>query len=803
MPPKRLNDKWLIGKLSSILQAEFENYLVLGDHDSMMTCLPFSGPQRLPTNGQVLKLYFVLRNSDKYALRSISELSELVSKLTIQYWNMANITTVELRTMKVKVTKLLGVYERLVKNKTMVNPAQVKMREDFVENMEKLFDIASPKAEQEMVKNRLLGNNDKEEDLKFLEDQRGERAGSIGVRDQQFDHAVQRKQERDADKRDRAEMEMKRKQDMTNNNQDENIEAGDTDDKDDDFLIPKPTKMKKSDTVVVEVPRNIFASPEVTGMLDRIKMTNNSAMGFFSTMMKASTVRGEQADLNEFTCSTSTIRRTRNKNRSVLYQLAMEEFTDNKPKDLNLHWDGKQMRSFLGDLEDYEAILVSGAPGYIEGKLLSVSKMKDEEGNNTSTGLAQFEVVKEQVLLWDVKDQIRSLTFDTTASNTGAHVGTCKRVEEWLGHPVMWFGCRHHVPELMAKAVWYTLFDEDLGPTNKFFDFVKNSWDEIDTSLPVTVLDGDLFNKQEALEFYREILSRRNKRNELTVRDDYRELVELGMLLLGEDPPGGMSWKKPGATHKARFCNFGIYICKALAFSDQLDIDNDNITKLTRVVTFLNTLYIPYFVSGSIGSDAPVNDLELFKKLVHFSSIDSELGDKAKAVLLRHTWYLQEETVPMALFSDKLPEDDKSRLACRILTHLPGKPVNWNTEEIGQDEVRYELGKPVLDLYLTKNTTLPDLTGIHSFMLFDLLGLSWEWLEDKPDMWEKSDSFQQMRDYVRTVKVTNDVAERGVKLMADYASILTADDDMRPLILQGVERNRRMFPNFKKSVLNS
>ena len=201
MPTKRLNDKWLIGKPSSILQAEFENYLVLGDHDSMMTCLPFSGPQRLPTNGQVLKLYFVLRNSDKYALRSISELSELVSKLTIQYWNMANITTVELRTMKVKMTKMLGVYERLVKNKTMVNPAQVKMREDFVENMEKLFDIASPKAEQEMVKNRLLGNNDKEEDLKFLEDQRGERAGSIGVRDQQFDHAVQRKQERDADKR--------------------------------------------------------------------------------------------------------------------------------------------------------------------------------------------------------------------------------------------------------------------------------------------------------------------------------------------------------------------------------------------------------------------------------------------------------------------------------------------------------------------------------------------------------------------------------------------------------------------------
>ena len=59
-----------------------------------------------------------------------------------------------------------------------------------------------------------------------------------------------------------------------------------------------------------------------------------------------------------------------------------------------------------------------------------------------------------------------------------------------------------------------------------------------------------------------------------------------------------------------------------------------------------------------------------------------------------------------------------------------------------------------------------------------------------------------MREYVRTVKVTNDVAERGVKLISDYATILTTDDDMRALLLHGVERNRQVYPNFKKSVLN-
>ena len=57
-------------------------------------------------------------------------------------------------------------------------------------------------------------------------------------------------------------------------------------------------------------------------------------------------------------------------------------------------------------------------------------------------------------------------------------------------------------------------------------------------------------------------------------------------------------------------------------------------------------------------------------------------------------------------------------------------------------------------------------------------------------------------EFVHTVKVTNDVAERGVKLASDYARILTKDDSIRAMLLQGVERCRRMYPNFLKTTLN-
>ena len=96
--------------------------------------------------------------------------------------------------------------------------------------------------------------------------------------------------------------------------------------------------------------------------------------------------------------------------------------------------------------------------------------------------------------------------------------------------------------------------------TNKFFSGIKDEWDNIDKSSNVDIitLDKDIQAREEALEFYMELLSRRNKRNEMAVRDDYHELAECAMILLEETPPSGkITWRKPGACHKASFCTFG------------------------------------------------------------------------------------------------------------------------------------------------------------------------------------------------------------------------------------------------------
>ena len=53
------------------------------------------------------------------------------------------------------------------------------------------------------------------------------------------------------------------------------------------------------------------------------------------------------------------------------------------------------------------------------------------------------------------------------------------------------------------------------------------------------------------------------------------------------------------------------------------------------------TIYVPYLLSASNGSDAAVNDLDMFHKLISYKKFDPQLARAALEVLGRHTWYLQ------------------------------------------------------------------------------------------------------------------------------------------------------------------
>ena len=96
--------------------------------------------------------------------------------------------------------------------------------------------------------------------------------------------------------------------------------------------------------------------------------------------------------------------------------------------------------------------------------------------------------------------------------------------------------------------------------------------------------------------------------------------------------------------------------------------EEDKLELLERFCVYAVKFYIPFFLTANIGADAAVTDLTLYKKLRKFSQVDRQLAEEALATLSRHLWFLAPTTVLFSLASEKLEEDDKSRIAVRLLT---------------------------------------------------------------------------------------------------------------------------------------
>ena len=165
------------------------------------------------------------------------------------------------------------------------------------------------------------------------------------------------------------------------------------------------------------------------------------------------------------------------------------------------------------------------------------------------------------------------------------------------------------------------------------------------------------------------------------------------------------------------------------------------------------------------------------------------MAETALEKLRRHGWFPQEAVVPFALFSDLLGTVERKHVAGKLRScPPPSQPL-----------------QPQLHVFpdVTRETTLPDLIGERSYMLFNLLGLSCSWLTLPSAEWDKCPDYIQARAFVTTVKTTNDVAERGGgKLLTDFSQLLTKDELKRSWLLQGVENSRRKYADFRKATLN-
>ena len=402
MPPKTkaATAKSFLGQPSSVLTDEFLQSSQLGDVNEK-DILPFSGPVQLPTVVQVVKLYFYLKEQVGLRNSKISQddIAKQVYTHILKYWKMAGFLTMSETSVRKKILREVENYQSINKNKNRESQTEKSKRDDYLGNVKKLFDVAVPKLEEMLIKDRLLDKDDenphyraeggytrKTEDVTFLKDQRGERIMVMGGRDITYEMRKDKSNSKKVGIVDRSNSKI---DDISNaegveSAEDSSDDNHDDDDERDSEFENKIRSVKNKNTILVELPRDIMNNNEVCTMLDRTATTTRNAVGIVSSILKSGKVDGQALDLNEFTLSRTSLDRKRVSIRSVLMEKSMQEFQDNKPKYPALHWDGAMIKDVTGSLQENEASLVSGAPNYIEGKLLSVIKLVTDEGKPTT-----------------------------------------------------------------------------------------------------------------------------------------------------------------------------------------------------------------------------------------------------------------------------------------------------------------------------------------------------------------------------------------------------------------------------------
>lgn len=760
-------------------------------------------PAMLPTNGEVLRRCFFLQDETKS--RSIKSIAEQVFHEMEDIYKRA--FAIERSTKQGKncieqICKLHEDYRNSTRNYNPTKKQQQPKVQLFLENLHKMCDIAPKDAVSQINKDRLRSEKKKAEDIAFLNDQRNDRTEKLAKEDSAYTKKSDAKASRDSAEflRNSAASSSKQKPmslaakaeepilprlRVKPTKVDEEIEEEDSEieetefrfklrsdpDLDPDFQQSpflrelRNSKQKKEKVSIAKDPLTLQA-------LDRTKTSSRDA---FRILAPASAAMG--LDVSKAAISRSTIERERKKLRSTIDAEAKAAFLP--PENAIVHFDGKHLMDMAGEFGDRLAIVLSGnTPDCIQGKLLSAEKIAD------GTGRSQAEEVISALNKWGAQDNVCGMCFDTTSSNTGWIKGACVLIEEMLGRPLLWLPCRHHICELLLKAAWEAVFGEDMEPSYTEMGIFQKNWEKIEKN------NFEILNLKPWMKHYRAkvVPFLKSLLQSKQPRDDYREVIELVLLILGS-PVENFTFKKPGAYHKARWMAPLIYGCKMFLFRKQLKTqlkkDKKFLENLERFSIFATLFYVEHWFAAPLAAEAPYMDLKLYKEMLQFQKYDSAIATAVVQKFMLHTWYLNQEYTAFSLFSKNISDKEKSSIAKKLSKVTPPK--------------KYESGYP-MPVQLPQNKKgldrkLSDSVMDGSLFLFDKLGFAKDWLYMPVTTWETNENFCKMRTWVLNLRVTNDCAERGVKLISDYAKCLTKDSVDRQNLLQVVSSNRNQFPD--------
>lgn len=556
---------------------------------------------------------------------------------------------------------------------------------------------------------------------------------------------------------------------------------------DTEIVIPLPKKRK-----YIRGGHEIITE-KLSVLLDRCNISDRDAIRIVSATAEA---LGQ--DPQKLAISRSTFRVRRQKFREKRVHIIKKRFKNVDLQGAVLHWDGKLLPNILSK-ENVERLAVLISCGD-EEQLIGVPQMDNNKGCTQAN--AAFSEVKK----WGAVEKIEAMCFDTTAVNTGRLNGTCVLLEQLFEKDLLYLACRHHISEVILKAVFDCKMGSTSGPQPDIFKRFQTGWSKIDQRKYKIGLDDEQVKfKVNNVEQISQFIAEQLQKPHHQPREDYKEFLQLCFIFLGRVAPGKVSFRAPGAMHHARWMAKAIYSLKIFIFRNQFSLNDSEIDVIRSICLFIINVYVKYWFNAPKATLAPNQDLQLFKTLLNYERIDGDISRVALSKLINHLWYLNPEQVAFAFFDNTLDKQIKINMAAKLLSFEQNNDSDDQLIDRSEANIQDErIVKAKIDLKEAHSFLDKDVDYFitpQTFNFYKRFNISTHFLHYDPDVWNKDVDFLKGQEIVKRLRVVNDTAERGVKLIQEYNKSITNDEEQKQYVLQVVSECRKLFPDTLKSTL--
>ncbi|GBP21286.1 hypothetical protein EVAR_11681_1 [Eumeta japonica] len=96
---------------------------------------------------------------------------------------------------------------------------------------------------------------------------------------------------------------------------------------------------------------------------------------------------------------------------------------------------------------------------------------------------------------------------------------------------------------------------------------------------------------------------------------------------------------------------------------------------------------------------------------------------------------------------------------------------------LSEEGSEYSPKRITLDISHIEEKSIENFVNSNTLRFFTILGIPSTFLQKEPRLWEEDEDYKASREIVRSMRVVNDIAERGVALIEEFNKIITSDEE--------------------------